>query len=132
MAPGSPAGDPGGRGSALVLVAVYDSRDLDVLLLKGGESKMKSTPGPWKYVGRNGLVYIVEKYPDFQRENCLIAECAKAEYARLISACPDLLEALHKIANIPRYPISDPENIAFALAAAREIARAAIVKAEGE
>ena len=44
----------------------------------------------------------------------------------------ELLEALRKIANISRYPISDPENIAFALETAREIARTVIAKAEGK
>ncbi len=52
--------------------------------------------------------------------------------AILIAESPNLLEALRRVANISRYPISDPENIAFALETAREIARAAMAKAEGK
>lgn len=90
---------------------------------------MKNTPGPWKYVGRNGLEYIVEKYPDFQREDCLIAKCTKEEYARPIAAVPDLLEALQAIAEMKINEKTDYEQIA---ALCMAIAKTAIAKAEGK
>ncbi len=95
---------------------------------------MKHTPGPWFYDEtsgheiRNRDIFVAMALDDCPE---LPYEKAKAN-ALLIAAAPDLLEALRKIANISRYPISDPENIAFALTAAREIARVAMAKIEGK
>lgn len=104
---------------------------------------MKSTPGPWStfrnlgdnldaqycivgpIAGKPGKQYTLAEIGGFTEEE------AEAN-ALLIATLPDLLGALRKIENISRYPISDPENIAFALETARAIARRALANVEGE
>lgn len=88
---------------------------------------MKHTPVPipeiHPYVTDHGGVVILNGPFPMEQARRVSALC---------EAAPHLLEVLRKIANISRYPISDPENIAFALETAREIARAALAKVEGK
>lgn len=106
---------------------------------------MKKTPSPREKYARESeagsALYeaAVDLLKQWEKGNLsaavqkLARAVAKAEgKPNLTEARPDLLEALRKIANISRYPISDPENIAFALETAREIARTAIAKVEGK
>jgi len=51
--------------------------------------------------------------------------------ANLIAAAPELLAALHKVADCSRYLPSQGDDLVFALETLRSIAREAIAKAEG-
>jgi hypothetical protein len=81
----------------------------------------KHTPRPWSYqISR----YEPEAFDIIEPGIGALAIVKSEDYARLIAAAPDLLEALKLIASA--------ENSALDLAYCKGIARAAIAKAEGQ
>ena len=93
----------------------------------------KHTPGPWSY-DDTGAIFGLEGKPIMTCGEYAIKFGAGTEEAfanaRLIAAAPDLLEALRKISITSRYPMTEPENMDYAMECMREIAREAISKAE--
>jgi len=85
----------------------------------------KHTPGPWKEATWSGRVAIIHDRADDGTFDIVVAcndQAPTLADARLIAAAPDLLAALQLIANFSNQDVSDM---------VREIARAAIAKAEG-
>jgi hypothetical protein len=81
----------------------------------------KQTLGPWSHqISR----YEPEAFDIIEPGIGALAIVKSEDYARLIAAAPDLLEALKLIASA--------ENSALDLAYCKGIARAAIAKAEGQ
>ena len=97
----------------------------------------KHTPGPWRV---NDVVeaMVLTDYPEEdgrRRDDLLIARCGMHfADARLIAAAPDLLEALHGIADAAKeamLPGTSANTKEILLSAISEDARAAIAKATG-
>ncbi len=61
-----------------------------------------------------------------------IAYCPDLPTARLIEAGPQLVAALEKVATCSAYPMTEPENMAFALSTLRDMARSVLATAKGE
>jgi hypothetical protein len=95
----------------------------------------KHTPGPWKADDKGKAVFIPLRAHHCEQLGIQVGfvswedDKESLANARLIAAAPELLEALKRIAKIGNQPYgTDYEEIDEA----REIARAAIAKAEGE
>jgi hypothetical protein len=82
----------------------------------------KHTPGPWRVVDVPGEASHVIGANNFTVVRGGYVSDMDTANARLIAAAPDLLAALQLIANFSNQDVSDM---------VREIARAAIAKAEG-
>ena len=90
-------------------------------------SETKHTPGPWRTDARNGFPLDIEDPGEYMIAKA--TPCAKAEAnARLISAAPDLLDALKEL--LDREWQDDEGD--YTLEMAHRKARAAISKATGE
>ena len=95
----------------------------------------KHTPGPWKYDGQGDGN---KQLPIRSRGNIIAAirGSGTLDDARLIAAAPDLLAALHELAEIGEGGVIERRETGkptwIALKAVATIARAAIAKAETE
>lgn len=96
-------------------------------------SERQHTPGPWELVERHAVIW---------HEDQVVAECpsdggisddARHANARLIAAAPEMLVALKKIAEgRGRFSLDQLEFASNVIEGSKEIALAAIAKAEGE
>ena len=88
-------------------------------------SETKHTPGPWRTDAHNGFPLDIEDPGEYMIAKA--TPCAKAEAnARLISAAPDLLDALQTVV------ANAPEPYCAITRAVDAQCRAAIAKATGE
>lgn len=95
----------------------------------------KHTPGPWR-AGRDGTVVCDAQHSgnhlmreadlSFYDGHLLAESIANPADARLVAAAPELLEALKRIEQGCSFPSDDVQR------AMRDVARAAIAKAEGK
>ncbi len=91
----------------------------------------KFTPGRWENIGRRDATFpirVVNPAGDAELGNWLIAECRWQTDATLISAAPDLYEALYAAANYLVVPATRSDEAAELF----NRATAALAKARGE